>query len=218
VSTNKASEKVPFGKSGGSEKSRFVVVTAGRYLRTLATDATGQLDVLGHDGDTLGVDGAQVGVLEQADQIGLAGLLQGHDGRALEAQISLEVLSDLANEALEGQLADEQLGALLVATDLTQSDGAGPVTMGLLHASGGRRALASGLGCQLLPGGLASRRLASGLLRTRHFYSTYPEPDDSDASERRFVNNAREKQASECLYRGAARRQGAFDWSISIRF
>ena len=33
-------------------------------LGTLSADTAGQLDVLGHDGDTLGVDGAQVGVLE----------------------------------------------------------------------------------------------------------------------------------------------------------
>ena len=83
-------------------------------LCTLATDPPGQLDVLGHDGDTLGVDGAQVGVLEQADQVGLAGLLQGHHGGALEPQVGLEVLGDLADQALEGQLADQQLGGLLV--------------------------------------------------------------------------------------------------------
>ena len=44
-------------------------------LSSLSTDAAGQLDVLGHDSDTLGVDGAQVGVLEQTDQVGLAGFL-----------------------------------------------------------------------------------------------------------------------------------------------
>ena len=44
-------------------------------LGPLASDPPGQLDVLGHDGDTLGVDGAQVGVLEQPDQVGLTGLL-----------------------------------------------------------------------------------------------------------------------------------------------
>jgi len=49
-------------------------------LCALPTDPPGQLDVLGHDGDTLGVDGAQVGVLEQPNQVGLAGLLQGTDG------------------------------------------------------------------------------------------------------------------------------------------
>ena len=59
-----------------------------------------QLDILGQDGDTLDVDGAQVGVLEQTDQLGLAGLLQSRDGGALEAEIGLEVLGDLTDLSL----------------------------------------------------------------------------------------------------------------------
>jgi hypothetical protein len=35
------------------------------YLCPLPSDPACQLDVLGHDGDSLGVDGAQVGVLKQ---------------------------------------------------------------------------------------------------------------------------------------------------------
>jgi hypothetical protein len=137
-------------------------------LSTLASDTTGQLDVLWHDRDTLGVDGAQVGVLEQTDQVGLAGFLQGHDGRALETQVGLEVLSDLPNQALEGQLADEQLGALLVTTDLSQGHGAGPVTMWLLDSTGRGGTLASGLGGQLLTRGLATGRFTGCLLSTGH--------------------------------------------------
>ena len=41
----------------------------------LATDPAGQLHILGHDGDPLGVDGAQVGVLKQSNKVGLASLL-----------------------------------------------------------------------------------------------------------------------------------------------
>ena len=40
-------------------------------LGSLASDPPGQLDVLGHDGHSLGVDGTQVGVLKQADQVSL---------------------------------------------------------------------------------------------------------------------------------------------------
>ena len=137
-------------------------------LSPLAADPPGQLDVLGHDGDPLGVDGAQVGVLEEADQVGLAGLLEGHDGGALEPEVGLEVLGDLSHQALEGQLADEELGGLLVPPDLSESDSAGPVPVGLLDASGGGGALASGLGGQLLPGGLASGGFTCGLLGTSH--------------------------------------------------
>ena len=42
------------------------------FLCTLATDPPGQLDVLGHDGDTLGVDGAQVGVHQRQPVGGMA--------------------------------------------------------------------------------------------------------------------------------------------------
>lgn len=93
------------------------------HLRALATEAAGQLDVLGLDGDTLGVDGAQVGVLEQGDEVSLDGLLESTDGGGLEAEVGLEVLGNLTDQTLEGELADEQLSGLLVATDLTESDG-----------------------------------------------------------------------------------------------
>jgi hypothetical protein len=137
-------------------------------LSTLASDAPSELDVLGHDRHTLGVDCTEVGVLEEADEVGLACLLQGHDGRALETQVGLEVLSDLTDETLEGKLANQQLCALLVTSDLTQGDSARPVSMRLLDAPGRRCALAGRLRRQLLPRGLPSRRLPCSLLRSGH--------------------------------------------------
>ena len=92
-------------------------------LRALTTEAAGELDVLGLDGDTLGVDGAEVGVFKEGDEVGLDGLLEGTDGRGLEAEVGLEVLGDLTDQTLEGKLADQEIGSLLVATDLTESDG-----------------------------------------------------------------------------------------------
>ncbi len=139
-------------------------------LSTLAADSSGQLDIFRHDGDSLGVDGAQVGIFEKADQVCLASLLQGHDSGALETQIRLEVLCDFTDEALEGQLADEQLGALLVTADLTKSDCARPVTMRFLHPTGSRCTFACGLRRQLLPRGLATGRFTCCLLRASHDY------------------------------------------------
>ena len=60
-----------------------------RHLSALAADAAGELDVLGHDGDALGVDGAEVGVLEETDQVRLGCLLEGEDGGGLEAKVRL---------------------------------------------------------------------------------------------------------------------------------
>jgi hypothetical protein len=82
------------------------------------------------------VEGAEVGVLKKADKVGLGRLLQRAHGRRLEAQVPPELLGNFADQALEGQLADQQIRALLEAADLTQGDGARAVAVGLLHAGG----------------------------------------------------------------------------------
>lgn len=69
------------------------------------------------------MNGAQVGIFEQGDEVSLDGLLKGTDGRRLESEIGLEVLCDFTDQALEGEFSDEKLGGFLVATDLTESDG-----------------------------------------------------------------------------------------------
>ena len=115
-------------------------------LGALATETAGKLEVLGLDGDTLGVDGSKVGVLKERDEVGLGSLLESEDGRGLETEVGLEVLGNLTDETLEGELADEELGRLLVATNLTKSDGTGAVTVGLLDTAGRGGRLASGLG------------------------------------------------------------------------
>ena len=93
-------------------------------LVALAAEAAGQLDVLlcgalvsvglresGRtgtyrlDGDALGVDGAQVGVLEERDEVRLDRLLEGADGRRLEAEVRLEILGNLTNLCGAGQRA-----------------------------------------------------------------------------------------------------------------
>ena len=40
-------------------------------LASFTTDAAGELDVLGHDGDMFGMNGAQVGVIKEANKVGL---------------------------------------------------------------------------------------------------------------------------------------------------
>ncbi|QQP52072.1 Histone H3 [Caligus rogercresseyi] len=82
---------------------------------------SGELDILGHDGDTLVVDGAQADFFEETHELSLGGLLESHDSRSLEAEVSLKVLGDLMDESLEGQLSVEEFGAFL---DLMESHGA----------------------------------------------------------------------------------------------
>jgi len=67
------------------------------HLSSLSSDSPGQLDVLWHNGDTLGVNGAQVGVLKQTNEVGLTSLLESADGSGLESEISFEILSDFSH-------------------------------------------------------------------------------------------------------------------------
>jgi hypothetical protein len=91
------------------------------------------------------MDGAQVGIFKERDEVSLDGLLKSTDGGRLEAEIRLEVLSNLTNETLEWELADEKLGGLLVTTDLTESDGTRLITMWLLDTTSRRVRLAGSL-------------------------------------------------------------------------
>jgi len=103
------------------------------------------LDVLGHDCHTLGVDGAQVGVLKETNKVGFGSLLQGKDRSGLESKVRLEILGDLTDKTLERSLADQQVGRLLVLSDLTKSDSTGAVSVGLLDTSGSWGGLAGSL-------------------------------------------------------------------------
>jgi histone H3 len=122
------------------------------------------LDILGHDGNTLCVDGTQVGIFEKTHQVRFGGFLEGQDGRSLESEITLEILGNLTNQTLEGKLSDEEVGTLLVPTDLAKGDGSGSVSVGFLDASGGGGRLTSSLGGKLFARGLSSGGLAGGLL------------------------------------------------------
>lgn len=137
-------------------------------LCSLSSDSSGQLDVLWHDGDSLGVDGAQVSVLEEADQVGFAGFLKSCDSGRLESQVGLEVLGDLSDQTLEWKLSDEKLSRLLVSSDLSKSDSSWSVTMRFLHSASGWGALSGSLGGQLFSWGFASSRFTSSLLGSSH--------------------------------------------------
>ena len=127
------------------------------------------MDILWHDGDSLGVDGAQVGVLEKTNEVSLGGLLKGKNGGSLESKVGLEVLGDFSDQSLEWKLSDQKLGGLLVSSDLSKSDGSWTVSVWLLDSSGGWGRLSGSLGGKLLSWSLSSGGLSSGLLGSGHF-------------------------------------------------
>jgi len=114
------------------------------------------------------VDGAEVRVLEKSNEVRLGGLLEGEDGRRLEAEVRLEVLGDLTDEALEGGLADEELGRLLVLADLTERNGSGSVCAGRWGERGGGCSeikIRTGEDSRPFPGNATYSGGASSLLR-----------------------------------------------------
>ena len=128
------------------------------------------MDVLRHDGDSLGVDGSQVGILEKTNKVCLSSFLKSQDGRSLESQVSLEVLGDFSDKSLERKLSDQELSRLLVSSDLTKGDGTRSVSVWLLDTTGGRSGFSGSLGSQLLSWSLTSSGLTCGLLSTGHFF------------------------------------------------
>jgi len=111
--------------------------------RTLAPDPARQLDVLWQNRDAACVNRTKIGVLKETHEVVFGGGLDCLHGRRLEAQIRLEVLGHLAQQALERQLAQQELRRLLKVTNFAQGDGARAIAVWLFrnHGSGLDRSL-----------------------------------------------------------------------------
>ena len=157
-------------------------------LGAFAADASCELEIFWHDCDSFGVDGAEVGILIQRDEVRFGGFLQRDERTTLEAQVVLKVLRDLAHQPLERQLSDQQLRRLLELADVAQrhrsrsntkttqkgvrnqknGEMSLPVAVWFLDAAGGWGGFAGSLLCELLSRSLAANRLTRGLLRSGH--------------------------------------------------
>lgn len=138
-------------------------------LSSLAPNSTSELNVFGHNSDSLGMNCTKIGVLENTHQISLRGLLKSGHSTTLEAKVSLEVLGDFPHQSLKWKLPDKKLCTLLVFPDFSKSHSSWPETVGFLYSSGGGSWLPSGLCCQLFPRCLTSGGFTSGLLSTSYF-------------------------------------------------
>ena len=100
-----------------------------------AADAPGELYVLGHEGDSLAVDGEEDAVLEETHEIRLRRLLQSSQRRGLDPQLATSVfVHDLSDAAREGSLGDEEIGGALQGADLAKGNDAGRMLgLGDLH-------------------------------------------------------------------------------------
>jgi hypothetical protein len=137
--------------------------------RSFSSDSSCELHVLWHDGNSLGVDGAEVSVFEKSNHVGFSGLLEGEDGGALESKVILELRSDFSDESLERKLSDEELGALLEFSDFSECDCSWSESMWLLDSTGWGGGLLGLLVGDVLSWGFAASVLASSLLCSCHF-------------------------------------------------
>merc|ERR1719150_3525741 len=117
------------------------------------------------------MDGAQVGIFKKSNQISLGCFLESQDSTRLKPQVSLEILSNFTNKSLEGQLADQKFGRLLVTTDFTKSHSTRTITMWFLNSSSCGSRFPGSLGCQLFARSLSSGGFTGSLFCTSHFES-----------------------------------------------
>ena len=101
-------------------------ITQSRYIsssRSLSSDSSGELDILWHDGDSLGVDGGEVGVFEKSNNVGLSSFLESKDSWWLESQVGLEIVCDFSNKSLEWKLSNEEFSRFLEFSNFSEGDG-----------------------------------------------------------------------------------------------
>jgi hypothetical protein len=63
------------------------------------------------------VNGTQVGVLKQSNEVSFWSLLEGKYSHALETTVWLKILSNLSYQTLEWHLANQKVSRLLVSPD-----------------------------------------------------------------------------------------------------
>ena len=104
-------------------------------LKPIPPNATGKGHVLGHDGNTLRMNCALVGVLEKTDQKCFWCLLKGTYSRGLEANVRLKATRDLPDQSREGQFANQEVRWLLESSNLTERDDSWSKAMRFLNSA-----------------------------------------------------------------------------------
>lgn len=128
--------------------ARVVCLATDGYMRlsTFSTDTSGELDVFGHDGGKLDVDGAQVGFLDESDKVGFVSFLESHDDGALETKIGLEVWAISCTNLWNGSLRIRSTVLFWLRWISSRAMVPGLYLCGFYTRAGSRRALAGGLG------------------------------------------------------------------------
>lgn len=114
----------------------------------ISSDSSGQDNILRHDGDSVSMDGTEIGVLEESNKVWLGGFLEGQNGWGLESHVGLAFRGELSNKSLEWEFSDQKVSRLLELSDLSDSNGTWSESVWLLDSAS--------LSNRLLGGSLAS--------------------------------------------------------------
>lgn len=137
------------------------------------------------------MNGTEIGIFKEGNQVSFSGLLEGENSLALESDFLFELGRDLTDQSLEGKFSDEQVSlnegrkgkesstmmvesskvsyAFLEFSDLSQSNRSRFESVGLLDAGHDGSGLSGDfLGSQLLAGHLLCRGLTGSLFCSGH--------------------------------------------------
>ena len=116
------------------------------------------------------MDGAEVGVLEETNEVGFRGFLESHDSGGLESEVVVETTSNLSDESLEWELPEEEVSGLLVSSDFSEGNGTGSESVGFLDTTSGGGGLAGGFSGKSFLGSLGGGGFSSSLFGTGHSF------------------------------------------------
>ena len=122
LSSNVVVIAMPFSVSFRYYQQVSVVVF---FFILLAPNTSCELNISNHDGDSFGVNGCQIGIFEQMDEIIFSGFLKGHQGLACPAKFlagtSEMVLGHLSHESGKRQFPQQQISRPLITLHHTKS-------------------------------------------------------------------------------------------------
>lgn len=98
------------GRKGGVEVKKVLKGWMWGWSEAVSADTLGQLKILGHNGDPLGMNCTEVSVFKERHQVGFGSFLEGKHSLTLESDFLLELGGDLTHQSLEGQLPNQQVG------------------------------------------------------------------------------------------------------------
>ena len=115
------------------------------------------------------MDGAEVGVLEETNEVSLRSFLESHDGGRLESKVVVEVTGDLSDESLEWELPEEEISGLLVSSDFSEGDGSWSESVWFFDTTSGWGSFSSSFSSKSFLWSFSGGGFSSGLFSSGHF-------------------------------------------------